>query len=129
MYLTEASPVEVGYDEGRIQTLDKHLQKLIDDGEIQCATYCLSRKGKVFAHGGIGKKSFRKDNGTPVEPDSLRWLASITKTFTAVAIMKLVEDGVTRLDVPVGEILPQFNTPPYNGITLFQLLTHTSGMH
>jgi CubicO group peptidase (beta-lactamase class C family) len=29
----------------------------------------------------------------------------------------------------VGEILPQFNTPPYNGVTLFQLLTHTSGMH
>jgi len=43
--------------------------------------------------------------------------------------MKLVEDGVTRLDVPVGEILPQFNTPPYNGVTLFQLLTHTSGLH
>ena len=46
-----------------------------------------------------------------------------------MAIMKLVEDGVTRLDQPVGEILPQFNTPPYNGVTLFQLLTHTSGMH
>ena len=43
--------------------------------------------------------------------------------------MKLVEDGVTRLDVPVGEILPQFNTPPYNGVTLFHLLTHTSGMY
>jgi CubicO group peptidase (beta-lactamase class C family) len=43
--------------------------------------------------------------------------------------MKLVEDGMTRLDVPVAEILPQFDTPPYNGVTLYQLLTHTSGMH
>jgi CubicO group peptidase (beta-lactamase class C family) len=59
----------------------------------------------------------------------VRYIASVTKTFVGVAIMKLVEDGLTRLDVQVGEILPQFNTPPYNGITLFQLLTHTSGMH
>jgi serine-type D-Ala-D-Ala carboxypeptidase len=126
---TDCKPSEVGFDEKRLDVLKSHLQRVIDDGEIQCATYCISRKGKVFAHGGIGKKSFRKDDNTPVQPDSVRYIASITKVFTAVAIMKLVEDGVTRLDVPVGEILPQFNTPPYNGVTLFQLLTHTSGMH
>jgi len=126
---TDCKPSEVGFDEKRLDVLKNHLQRVIDDGEIQCATYCISRKGKIFAHGGIGKKSFRKDDNTPVQPDSVRYIASITKVFTAVAIMKLVEDGVTRLDVPVGEILPQFNTPPYNGVTLFQLLTHTSGMH
>jgi len=126
---TDCKPSEVGFDEKRLDVLKNHLQRVIDDGEIQCATYCISRLGKVFAYGGIGKKSFRKDDDTPVQPDSVRYIASITKTFTAVAIMKLVEDGVTRLDVPVGEILPQFNTPPYNGVTLFQLLTHTSGMH
>jgi CubicO group peptidase (beta-lactamase class C family) len=126
---TEVSPAEIGYDEGRIQTLNNHFQKLIDDGEIQCATYRNSHKGKIFAHGTVKKKSFRKEDNTPVQPDSIRWLASVTKTLTAVAIMKLVEDGLTQLDIPVGEILPQFNTPPYNGVTLFQLLTHTSGMH
>jgi len=126
---TDCKPSEIGYDEKRLDVLNNHFQRIIDDGEIQCATYCISRKGKIFAHGGVGKKSFRKDDNTPVQPDSVRFVASITKVFTAVAIMKLVEDGVTRLDVPVGEILPQFNTPPYNGVTLFQLLTHTSGMH
>jgi len=126
---TDCKPSEVGYDEQRLDVLKNHLQRVIDDGEIQCATYCISRKGKVFAHGAVGKKSFRKDDNTPVQPDSVRYIASITKVFTAVAIMKLVEDGFMRLDVPVGEILPQFNTPPYNGVTPFQLLTHTSGMH
>jgi len=126
---TDCKPSEVGYDEQRLDVLNRHLQRVIDDGEIQCATYCISRKGKVFAHGAIGKKSFHKDDNTPVQPDSVRFIASITKVFTAVAIMKLVEDGVMRLDQPVGEILPQFNTPSYNGVTLFQLLTHTSGMH
>jgi len=126
---TDCKPGDVGYNEERLDVLKNHLQRVIDDGEIQCATYCISRYGKIFAHGAIGKKSFRKDDDTPVQPDSVRWIASMTKTFAAVSIMKLVEDGVTRLDVPVGEILPQFNTPPYNSITLFQLLTHTSGLH
>jgi len=126
---TDCKPGEVGYDENRIEAVNRHFQRIIDDGEIQCATYCISRKGKVFAHGAVGKRSYKKDDAAPVSPDCVHYIASITKVFTAVAIMKLVEDGVTRLDVPVGEILPQFNTPPYNGVTLFQLLTHTSGMH
>jgi len=126
---TDCKPSEVGCNEQRLDVLNNHLQRVIDDGEIQCAAYCISRYGKIFAHGAIGKKSFRGDDNTPVQPDSVRYIASMTKTFTAVAIMKLVEDGITRLDVPVGEILPQFNTPPFNGITLFQLLTHTSGLH
>jgi len=126
---TDCKPHEAGYNEQRLEVLKNHFQKLIDDGEIQCATYCISRKGKVFAHGAIGKKSFRKDDDTPVQPDSIRWIASITKVFTAVAVMKLAEDGLIRLDSLVSEVLPQFNTPPYNGVTLFQLLTHTSGMH
>ncbi len=126
---TDCTPAEAGYDGNRLQVLHNHFQKLINDNEIQCATYCISRKGKVFAHGAVGKKSFHENDNTPVQPDSIRYIASITKIFTAVAIMKLVEDGVTRLDIPVGEILPQFNTPPYNRINLFHLLTHTSGLH
>jgi len=125
----DCKPKEAGYNEKRLGVLNAHLQRLIDDGEIQCSTYCLSRKGKIFANGAIGKKSFRAEDNTPVQPDSVRYIASITKVFTAVAIMKLVEDGIMRLDVPVGETLPQFNTPPFNGVTPFQLLTHTSGMH
>ena len=126
---TDCKPLEAGYNEKRLDVLNAHFQRLIDDGEIQCSTYCLSRKGKIFANNGVGKKSFRPEDNTPVQPDSVRYIASITKVFATVAFMKLVEDGITRLDTPVGEVLPQFNTPPFNGVTPFQLLTHTSGMH
>jgi CubicO group peptidase (beta-lactamase class C family) len=126
---TDCKPAEIGYNADRLNVRNKHFQIGIDTGEIQCATYCISRKEKVFAHAGIGKKSFRTDDDTLVLPDSPQWIASITKTFVAVAIMKLVEDGLTRLDVPVGQILPQFDTPPFNQINLFHLLTHTSGLH
>ena len=126
---TEYTPADVGYDESRLDVLNRHFQKMVDDNEIYGSAYCLSRKGKVFAHGAIGYKTFKKDPKLLVSPTDTHYIASVTKVFTGVAIMKLVEDGITRLDVAVGEILPQFNSPPFDKINLFQLLTHTSGMH
>ncbi|MCL1884520.1 MAG: beta-lactamase family protein [Defluviitaleaceae bacterium] len=126
---TEISPSEAGYDEKRLEVLHRHFQRIIDAGEIQCAIYCLSRHGKVFAHGAVGKRSFRKDDNTAAAPTDMRWIASITKVFAATAIMKLVEDGHIRLNTGIGEILPQLNTPPFNAINIMHLLTHTSGLH
>ncbi|MDR0272372.1 MAG: beta-lactamase family protein [Clostridiales bacterium] len=126
---TEIAPSEAGYDESRLEVLNRHLQGIIDAGDIQCAMYCVSRHGKVFAHGSLGKKSYRAEDNSPALPDSVRYFASMSKTFVATAIMKMVEDGHTRLNVPVGEILPQFNTPPFNEINLLHLLTHSSGLH
>lgn len=125
---TEVAPSEVQYDESRIEHLNKHFQMLIDEGEIQCAQYCLTRNGKVFAHNAIGPINY-KDSKTPLLTDSIQSIASVTKIFAAAATMKLVDDGLVRLDDLVGEIIPQFNTPPFNTIDLFHLLTHTSGMH
>ncbi|MCL2387092.1 MAG: beta-lactamase family protein [Defluviitaleaceae bacterium] len=125
----DVEPHEVGYDEGRLDVLNRHFQSIIDDGLIQCAMYCFTRHGKVFAHGAVGKRSFRAEDTTPAQPDDVRWLASMTKVITATAIMKLVEDGLVRLNSPVRDFLPQFDTPPYNAINLLHLLTHTSGLH
>lgn len=126
---TDCQPIEVKYDSSRLDVLNDHLDKIINDGEILCASYCITRKGKVIAHNGIGKQSYKDDDNRTVPYNAIQYIASITKTFTAVAVMKLVEDGKLRLDQPVAEILPQFSKPPFNGINLFHLLTHTSGMH
>jgi CubicO group peptidase (beta-lactamase class C family) len=54
-------------------------------------------------------------------------LASLTKQFTAMAILLLVKDGVLTLDTPARTILPEL--PAYaSGVTLRNLLTHTSGL-
>jgi CubicO group peptidase (beta-lactamase class C family) len=124
----ECTPSEVQYDGSRIELLNNHLQGLIDAGEIQCAQYCLTRNGKVFAYNAIGPISY-KDDKTPLLPDSIQNIASVTKIFAAAAMMKIVEDGLVRPDDLVGDIIPQFNTPPFNTINIFHLLTHTSGLH
>lgn len=59
---------------------------------------------------------------------SLRKLSSITIAFTSVSIVKLIEDGKLYVDQPVATILEEFNNSMHQGITLFHLLTHTSGI-
>lgn len=52
-------------------------------------------------------------------------LASITKTFTAMAVLKLMEDGKLNIDEPVFKYLPEF---PTQEVTIKMLLSHTSGL-
>ena len=61
-------------------------------------------------------------------PDARREIASLTKQFTAAAIMRLVEQGKVRLDDGISQYVPSF---PLQGhrVTIRHLLTHTSGIH
>ena len=68
----------------------------------------------------------------PATPDTIYRIASITKLFTAVAIMQLRDQGKLQLDDPVVAHLPWFNMPnPYADapvMTIRHLLTHTAGL-
>lgn len=52
-------------------------------------------------------------------------LASLSKTFTAVAVMKLVEEGKLSLDLSVKDYYPEF---PFEGVSIRSLLSHRSGL-
>lgn len=125
---TDCSPSETGYDESRIEMLEKRFGEMIDKKIIHSASWCISHKGKVIAHGAAGRNNSTGADGQ-LQPDAVFGIASITKTFTATAIMQLIEDGYIRLNTYVGEILPQFAKKPFDGITLLHLLTHTSGIY
>ncbi|MBQ8281176.1 MAG: beta-lactamase family protein [Lachnospiraceae bacterium] len=124
----DCQPIETGFDPTRIDALNRKFESLIERNIIHGATYCIAHKGKVIAHAALGR-----DNGadvdSPMKPDTVFGIASITKLFTTTAIMQLVEDGLIRLDTYVGDILPQFAKKPFNDITLLHLLTHTSGLY
>ena len=66
--------------------------------------------------------------GVPIEPDMVFRLGSITKQFSAVAIMDLVEEGKLRLDQTLAEMLPDYPDVYDSQVTLEHLLTHTSGI-
>lgn len=81
--------------------------------------------GKVVKMKGYGLANVELD--VPVTPDTVFHLASLTKQFTATAIMLLVEESKVRLDNEISHYLPR--TPArWKGITVRNLLTHTAGM-
>jgi len=124
---TELQPEASGYNPEKIQQLDSHLSGFISSGKLQCASYMLSRNGKPFACKSMGKLTYH-DDSSDFMPDSIRFIASVTKMFTAIAVMKQVEEGKLRLDQPVASILKEFDTDLHRTITIRHLLTHTSGL-
>ncbi|WP_420718458.1 serine hydrolase domain-containing protein [Streptomyces sp. H51] len=64
----------------------------------------------------------------PVTVDTPFDLASLTKLFTAVAAVQQIERGTLGMDARVGDYLPDFHAAARHGITVRELLTHTSGL-
>ena len=116
------------YDSHTLESLTDYYARLVDSGRVHGAGFLLARDGQVFAHKTAGRLRYVKGDETPYKPDSIKQIASITKVFTATAIMQLVERGVIWLAQPVADILPEFRTPMHKGISIWHLLTHTSGI-
>jgi len=84
-------------------------------------------KGKAIIEiAGFGEDS----RGLAITPQTMMPIASLSKSFTAMAVMQLVDTGKVRLDAPVREYLADFTLadPRAARITVRQLLNHTSGM-
>lgn len=81
--------------------------------------------GDAYLYGPDGKKV---SDPVPMTRNTLFDLASITKMFTTVAVMQLVERGEVDLNKPVATYLPDFAANGKQAVTVGQLLTHTSGL-
>jgi CubicO group peptidase (beta-lactamase class C family) len=89
------------------------------------ATVLVARRGEV-----IYKKAFGMANlelNVPMKADNVFRIASITKQFTAVAILQLMEQGKLDLQDEITRFIPDYPTSGYK-ITIEHLLTHTSGI-
>ena len=79
-------------------------------------------------HAGVREKT----NNAPVTPETVFRIASMTKSFTAMAIMKLRDEGKLSLDDPVAKYVPELANLPYptadsQVLTIRHLLTHSEG--
>jgi CubicO group peptidase (beta-lactamase class C family) len=88
-------------------------------------TVLVMQKGQVIHHKGYGLA--RLDTKEAIGPDTAFEVASMSKQFTAMAVMILAERGKLSYDDPLSKYLPEF--PAYTQkITIRHLLTHTSGL-
>lgn len=124
----EAAPEEVNYDADRLDVLNRHIQSMIDEKLIWSGSYCLWRHGKVFADNSVGELACPWQGRKKFMPDTFFEIQSVGKLITAIAVLKLAEDGILYLDQPVREWIDEFNQVDFCDIRIKHLLTHTSGL-
>jgi len=89
------------------------------------ATFLISKNGKI-----VYKKAFGLSNlelNIPMHSENIFEIASMTKQFTAISILMLVEKGKLNLDDEITKFIPDYPTNG-NRISVHHLLTHTSGI-
>lgn len=102
--------------------LDHHFQRLHDYAKFN-GNVLIARKGNIIYSGSFGVKNLQTNDSLNI--GSVFQIASLSKTFTGMATMLLVEDGVLKLNQKMEEFFDDF---PYPGVTVEHLLTHRSGL-
>lgn len=134
-------PAEVGLDPRRLAILDRHFASYVDDGRLAGWHIVVTRRGEVAHSSTYGQRDL--ENGTPVTPDTLWRIYSMSKPVTSVAAMILWEEGRFELTDEVSRWLPEFadmrvydkgsaqrpyTVPAMEPVRVWHLLTHTSGL-
>jgi len=105
------------------------IEDFIDDAMpasgVPGVAYAVVADGQITTAGARGVAKLGGD--TAVTPDTPFVIGSISKSFTALAIMQLVEAGKVGLDSELSLYLDEFSGRPAGAITVRQLLSHTSG--
>lgn len=101
---------------------EKFLNHMSNEGKFN-GNALIMKNGKLVYQGAFGLRSI--DPIDSLELNSAFRLASVSKQFTAMAIMILKEQGKLSLDQDIRKFFPEL---PYEGVTIRHLLTHTSGL-
>ncbi|NLL06042.1 MAG: beta-lactamase family protein [Clostridiaceae bacterium] len=112
---------------GGEKNLSEVIEKYITTYRIPGVEVAVAKDDKIIYSKGFGNTP----EGTQVTADTPMYIGSVSKSFTALAILQLVERDKINLDSPVVDYLPWFKVKGFNNskhITVRHLLNHTSGL-
>ncbi|HEX4195854.1 MAG TPA: serine hydrolase domain-containing protein [Caulobacteraceae bacterium] len=127
----------------RLERLAAFFQsRYVEPGKLPCVQMLVARRGELVYRAELGRMNL--EGPSPLRPDAIFRLASMSKPITSVGMMLLVEEGLVALDDRVDAILPEwagqgvyeagdlasgFRThPPKRPMQIIDLLRHTSGL-
>ncbi|WP_236796286.1 serine hydrolase domain-containing protein [Amycolatopsis sp. GM8] len=141
--LRDGSPADVGLDPAPIRSAEQFLASWAQNDPTTGHPHFSGAVG-LLAHDGVVVDRYATgqalryadaagtelpaDQQVPMRADTIFDMASVTKLFTSIAVMQLVEAGQVELSAPVAKYLPEFATNGKQYVTVEQLLTHTSGL-
>ena len=135
-----ARPETLGFDAARLRRIGTWMARYVDAGKLPAAETFIARRGQVAYRAHVGLRDV--ETGAPWTDDTLLRIYSMTKPVTTVGLMTLFEQGLFRLDDPLGAYLPEFGDlavlrrgatridevePLAHPLTIHHLLTHTAG--
>ncbi len=141
--LTPGTPEQGGFSAARLTRLDSGMNEWVKKRWVNGAVAFIAREGKIVFDKTYGYNDVRTK--TPLDKNGIFRIASQTKAITTVAVMILWEEGKFSLDDPVSKFIPSFanqrvldtynpkdttftTVPARRPVTIFDLLTHTSGL-
>jgi CubicO group peptidase (beta-lactamase class C family) len=144
--LALAPPESVGLSSERLARIGKVFGAEVEQGRLPGAVVAVARRGKLVYFEAVGYQD--KPAGTKMQKDAIFRVYSMTKPWTSLAAMMLVEDGKIQLPDPVSKFLPAFKNlnvsvatpnaatgqttyelaPAAREPTIQDLLRHTSGV-
>lgn len=137
----DRDPTDVGLDAARLERIDAHFTRYIDDGRLPGWQVLVARHGDVVYNRCRGWRN--REAGTEFTPDTIVRLYSMTKPLTSVLAMMLHEEGRIGLKDPVTKYISEFadtavyrsgshlrpvTEPQVEPIRIWHLLTHMSGL-
>jgi len=131
-----------GLDPAALARIPKRMQELVDQGQLAGAVTLVQRHGVATGIEAVGWADIEAKK--PMRADTIFQIMSMTKPFVGTSIMMLADEGKLAISDPVEKHLPEFRgqmliaarnadgsvliKKPARPITIFDLMTHTSGM-
>ncbi len=131
--LVGTSSTVFGIDASKLAAITPAMEQSIASKQAAGIVTLVMEKGKIVHHEAAGMADIKA--GKKMDKDALFWIASMTKSVNATAVMTLVDEGKLSLDEPASKWLPELGkmkladgTTPKTPVTLRKLLSHTAGI-
>jgi CubicO group peptidase (beta-lactamase class C family) len=129
-----------GFSPARLERVTRYVQRVVDERQYAGAVVLIARRGGIVQWQALGYRDAARSS--PMRPDAIFQIYSMTKPITSVAALLLMEEGRLTLEDPVSRFIPEFARmqvlegenadsaqlrPATRPITIRHLLTHTAG--
>ena len=125
------TPTPAGATPSRLDLVSQRMQEFVNAGEIAGAVTLVARADQTVHLDATGWADIAAK--TPMQADTIFWIASMTKPITAAAVLMLQDEGKLAIDDPATKYLPELRglktaDGASASVTLRHMLTHTSGL-
>ncbi len=120
-----ARPADLGFDSTRLARVSSAIADDVERERYDGAAIVVARRGAIVLHEAFGFADRATSRAARV--DDVYGLFSITKTLTAAMVLARIERGELALTTHVADVIPEYGNRGKERITIWHLLTHTSG--